>query len=132
MALAVSAVPIASAAQTPIMDKGTNLIKEYLWKSGMSLAPTDIYLAASTVLRTEICRQSSDENMVSFYLRSASVEAPAPVIAKWYELMKKTMKETMTLHPEEARAFCSSTKPEKQPAPSENPQINLPPVQGLE
>jgi hypothetical protein len=132
LALAVSAVPVAINAQTPITDKETDVIKEYLWKKGMSIAPTNMYLAARTVLKTEVCGQPSNDSMVNFYLRGAGVEAPASVITTWYELMKKTMKDTMTLHPEEARAFCSPTKTEGQKAPSTNPQVNLSPVQGLD
>ncbi len=107
LALICCAVPnVAVAEKTPTLDKETDAIKEYLWKKGMSTAPTQMYLAARTELRTEMCGSIKMDDEVKMYLRTATVEAPAEVVVNWYMIFKKKMREVLIANPDEAREFC--------------------------
>ena len=103
----VAAVPaIAMSQKTPVMDKATDDLKAYLWKKGMSVAPTDMYLAATYALKAEVCGKPLNDEMLKFHLRTAAIEAPASVIETWYLVMKQKMKVALTANPEEAVVFC--------------------------
>lgn len=104
----IAALPSVAFAEmtTPLLDKETDAIKQYLWKQGMSTAPTGLYLAARYQLRTEICGKPDMDEEVQMYLRDATVEAPAAVIANWHATFKKKMREVLLANPSEAREFC--------------------------
>jgi hypothetical protein len=55
VALAISASPASSLAQTPNMDREKEAIYAYLYKQGMNLAPTDIYIMATAYLKNDMC-----------------------------------------------------------------------------
>lgn len=107
LTMVVCAIPGAALAQkTPKMDAETDSIKETLWRKGMSTAPTQMYLAARTELKAEICGSDKMEDEVKMYLRMASVEAPDAVVRVWYLVFKTKMKGVLLSNPDEAAEFC--------------------------
>lgn len=105
-AVAFPCMAIAADSKTPIMDRETNIVKELLWKKGMSTAPTEMYLAARSQLRTEMCGADADDDTVKMYLKLASVEAPMSVVEIWTAAFKAKMKGVLINNPNEAKAFC--------------------------
>jgi hypothetical protein len=104
--MAASPTVVFAEVTTPLLDKATDPIKEYLWKQGMSTAPTGMYLAARYQLLTEICGKPDMDEEVQMHLRMAAVEAPPAMIATWHALFKKKMREVLLANPSEAREFC--------------------------
>ena len=91
------------------MDREKDAIYSHLYKQGMSIAPTDIYIMATTSLKNEICGEAKMPRSVVdaiLQVHGQSAEMPQKVLMTWVELMKRKFKTVLVAYPNESQAFC--------------------------